>query len=264
MKKRFIIMLAALLVLSISLSGCSAINSAKESVEASKTAGIDVDGGWTIDDDGGFSFAFVITNTTEDKIAARILYHVDALDEEGNRIPYTEPFFNTGDPLLLKQLMPGKSYVECASLDAAGNANMFEKAPASFECTVEDISWNSAIAGPALDITDVQEEVTDDIFVGLDDEPLDYNGMPVDMISYTVTLKNNGEKDFTWSDEGEGYGLLVYVVYRDGDGNIIGGTMAFDENGGSGNTIAAGEELVLKMSAPVPEGVKTELYPVVN
>ena len=37
-----------------------------------------------------------------------------------------------------------------------------------------------------------------------------------------------------------------------------------DENGGSGNTIAAGEELVLKMSAPVPEGVKTELYPVVN
>ena len=100
--------------------------------------------------------------------------------------------------------------------------------------------------------------------IWLDDEPLDYNGMPVDMISYTVTLKNNGEKDFTWSDEGEGYGLLVYVVYRDGDGNIIGGTMAFDENGGSGNTIAAGEELVLKMSAPVPEGVKTELYPVVN
>lgn len=264
MKKRFIILLAALLVLSISLSGCSAINSAKESVEASKNAGIDVDGGWTINDDGTYSFAFVITNTTEDKVAARILYHVDALDEEGNRIPYTDSFYNSGDPLLLKQLMPGKSYVECSWVTDPGTENMFEKTPASFECTVEDISWSDAAAAPVLDITDVQAEVTDDIFAGPDDGPLELKGMPVVWTSYSVTLKNNGQEDFTWSDMGEGYGLFIYVIFRDGDGNIMGGIEAFDEDGRSGGTIAAGEELVLKMGAPAPEGAKTELYPVVN
>ncbi len=194
---------AMMLILAVSLSSCSKIDEAKKAIEDSKTAGVKVEDGWTINDNGEFMYVAVVENTT-DKTITKGELHLEGLDAEGNVLNDKDI-----DPGLftIGTIFPGEKamYMICSANNGEDGNSLWPETPTEFRYEVSDIVLGETDR-PHITIEDAERIIT--------------NG---DSYIYKLTLKNNSEKDFDWQQLYDNNGNLeINELLRDGDGKIIG------------------------------------------
>lgn len=218
---------AMMLILAVSISSCSKIDEAKKALDDSKTAGVEVEDGWTIKDNGEFMYVAVVENTT-DKTITKGNIHLVGLDEEGNVLndPDVDPGINT-----MGTIFPGEKamYMICSANNGEDGNSLWSRTPATFRCEVSEIVWGETDQ-PHITIENAERIMT--------------NG---DSYYYKLTLKNNSEEDFDWQQLRDNYGdLEINEVLKDVDGKIIGMTILWPdeyEQSGSYPVIPAGGEI---------------------
>ena len=224
------IIILSLLLMAASLAACGGGN--EEPVEEK----LKVEEGWTIEDDGAYTFAFVFENISDEVLESAKVYPI-GYDADGNVLDMGD---NKGTFMGIGPLRPGEKTVIGEELWAIRDMGSFfwSETPASFGYEIKDAKWSSDSKQPHI----VMENV----------EVVAENG---DAIMYNLTLRNAGSEDFDWQKAlndttGMTKNIIPAVVMRDDEGKVKGmatmspNTMTFDYP-----LIPAGESIDLEVVA---------------
>ena len=228
--RRIGIIILSLLLMAASLASCG--GGSEEPVEEK----LKVEEGWTIEDDGAYTFAFVFENISDEVLESAKVYPI-GYDADGNVLDMGD---NKGSFMGIGPLRPGEKTVIGEELWAIRDIGSFfwSETPASFGYEIKDAKWSSDSKQPHI----VMENV----------EVVAENG---DAIMYNLTLRNAGSEDFDWQKAlndttGMTKNIIPAVVMRDDEGKVKGmatmspNTMTFDYP-----LIPAGESIDLEVVA---------------
>ena len=228
-----VIAIFLLLMMTVLPASCSMVEDS--SLMKGNPKKISVEKGWTVKDDGSYTFAFVIENTS-DKVLTNCEINVYAYDAEGNKIePKEDNYINTVGPL-----WPGEKTVIGEELETTKDPEyrMWNETPASFDYTLH-ASWDSECEEPHLVLEGA--EPTDGEF-------------SEDCYYYDLRVRNAGTEDYDWAQARIDNETLFtpvpnfYAVARDADGNITGMEwMPEDDDSKTPSVIPAGETVTVKV-----------------
>lgn len=232
MKKKTICFIAciSLLMMVLMLPACG--GGSEQPIEEK----LKVEEGWTIEDDGAYTYAFVFENISDEVLESAEFYPV-GYDADGNEMDKGE---NDRVFMPMGTLYPGEKTVigEEMSMTRDMGPYFWSETPASFGYEIKNAKWKSDSNKPHI-VLENAEEVAD-------------NG---DASIYSVTLRNVGGEDFDWQkaandSSGQSQNLIPCVVQKDADGKIK-GMATFGANSLSYEypLIPAGEAVTLEMIA---------------
>ena len=226
-----VLMMAAMMILS---TGC--VGKTEDFVET--------ESGWTIEEDGHYTYACIIKNISEEKIISSASVVTNGLDAEGNIMAKLPDFQH--DEFMIGPIMPGgkvavsfdRFYSEEPTLKA------WETTPAAFSFNVN----LKKLSG----LQDKEAESIPDIRIA--SAELTHNDS--DFVTYEIVLENNGEEDVNVDlTDIEGSMISIIAVCRDGDGNITGGCTGDIETEDGIINIPAGEKAEYTVwFSSLPEG----------
>ena len=229
---RKILLTAVAVLLAMILCSCSAITG---SVEV-------IDQGWTIKDNGQFSYAFILQNNGEEP-ASYVVATVDGYDQDGSRIgkgDWENTFDESGT------LRPGEKTAVCMSFDESVDSSDYETVPSSFRLSVQKMPMK----GEFIDYLKHKER-----------NPY----ITIENTGHLATFKNHSDEDYddSWvynggEPQGESSFMFVTAVFRDDEGNIIGASRAFPD--GDSIQIAAGEEKTMELYCQNEMSENVEFY----
>ena len=237
MKKKTICFIAciSLLMMVLMLPACG--GGSEQPIEEK----LKVEEGWTIEEGGGFTYAFVFENTSDEVLSTARAY-VSGYDAEGNKIDMGD---FEGSFMSIGPLRPGEKTAigEELSYTRDNPFDIWAETPVSFGCEVKNALWMKECQKPYLVIDNV--EVLSTLWNGTDY----YN-------EYSVTVRNAGEKDFDWeaaqNNTTSGSTPNILAVDRDSDGEIKGMSYMWpaDETF-TYPVIPAGESCTIQLSSQV-------------
>lgn len=237
MKRKHILLSFFLVILLFVSAGCTGNTS-------ENTDMVITDGGWTVLDDGTFSFAFIIENNYESPLNADNI-RIDAFDSDGSIIATEDGYAGTFPS---GNLRPGEKTAIVWSSEDSGLS--WTDPPASFEAGIKHISRGDDNL-PFITITDSVPEYFNE-----------FGGA-----TYNVTLRNEGKEDFLWSlnDPMNDQALMIAAVARNSEGKITGGGYAYPlrADGDLLNEdilIPAGEEVSVRLYAQLNTAGEYEFY----
>lgn len=224
------IIILSLLLMAASLTACGGGN--EEPVEEK----LKVEEGWTIEDDGAYTYAFVFENVSDEVLESAEFYPV-GYDADGNEMDKGE---NDRVFMPIGTLYPGEKTVigEELSMTRDMGPYFWSETPASFGYEIKNAKWKSDSNKPHI-VLENAEEVAD-------------NG---DASVYSVTLRNAGGEDFDWQkaandSSGQSQNLIPCVVQKDADGKIKGmATLGANSLSYEYPLIPAGEAVTLELIA---------------
>lgn len=205
---------------------------------------VETESGWTIEEDGHFTYACIIKNVSEEKIISSASVVTNGLDADGNIMAKLPEFQN--DQLMIGPIMPGGKVA--LALDRAYSEEPvfqeWETTPAAFSFNVNLKKLSGTQGKEAESIPDIR-------IVSAEQTYGDY-----DFVQYTIVLENNGKEDVNVDLTGAGDSMIsIIAVCRDGDGNITGGCTGDFETEDGILSIPAGEKVEYTVDfLSLPEG----------
>ena len=248
--KLFLLIASMILVLSL-FGSCSAGGEADES-ELRIT-----DSGFIVQDENWFSYYVIVENLT-DKPLNDATVKMAAYDENGEEIQMkdankapTIAKMHAGE-LSIGYIAPGGKGIYANEVNINQAFADCEKIPSGMEFSLTGPKWAKEEKRDSLEVVDFTElgyYYDSERSYWADDsseEPV-YDGSET-REECSVTIKNTGDEDFVMTDA---HGFDVFVVQRDGDGNVVAaGRAGLSTQSGMPDemTIPAGEEVCFDLS----------------